>query len=30
VFGRSGVIDRLTFGRLRQLIALQWHVIART
>lgn len=29
VFGRSAVLDRLTFGRLRQLIALQWHVLAR-
>ena len=29
VFGRSAIVDRLTRGRLRQLIALQWHVLAR-
>jgi 2-polyprenyl-3-methyl-5-hydroxy-6-metoxy-1,4-benzoquinol methylase len=29
VFGRSALVDRLTAGRLRKLIALQWHVLAR-
>jgi SAM-dependent methyltransferase len=29
VFGRSAAIDRVTFGRLRQWLALQWHVLAR-
>ncbi|HEX6651500.1 MAG TPA: class I SAM-dependent methyltransferase [Thermoleophilaceae bacterium] len=29
VFGRSALIDRATFGLLRQFLALQWHVLAR-
>jgi 2-polyprenyl-3-methyl-5-hydroxy-6-metoxy-1,4-benzoquinol methylase len=29
VFGRSAVLDRVTFGLLRQFMALQWHVLAR-
>jgi 2-polyprenyl-3-methyl-5-hydroxy-6-metoxy-1,4-benzoquinol methylase len=29
VFGRSAVLDRATFGLLRQFLALQWHVLAR-
>lgn len=28
VFGRSAVVDRVTFGRLRPWLALQWHVLA--
>ncbi len=28
VMGRNQVVDRLTFGRLREFIALQWHVLA--
>jgi 2-polyprenyl-3-methyl-5-hydroxy-6-metoxy-1,4-benzoquinol methylase len=29
VLGRNVILDRLTAGRLRELIALQWHVLAR-
>jgi SAM-dependent methyltransferase len=29
VFGRSALVDRATFGLLRQFLALQWHVLAR-
>ena len=29
VLGRSGLVDRATFGLFRQFLALQWHVLAR-
>lgn len=29
VLGRNVIVDRLTLGRLNELVALQWHVLAR-
>ncbi len=29
ILGRNRILDRLTFGRIREFIALQWHVLAR-
>jgi 2-polyprenyl-3-methyl-5-hydroxy-6-metoxy-1,4-benzoquinol methylase len=28
ILGRNAIVDRLTFGRAREFIALQWHVLA--